>query len=158
MAGDAALIPEIAQKSLDLGLDGLMLESHCNPAAALSDARQQLTPAQLGSLLKDLKPRLRDADNADYRRTLLELRERIDELDGALVETLSRRMEVSREIGRIKKENNVAILQTIRWDEVVEAALSKAESGNLDPGFVSRIFNEIHDASVVEQNKIISEI
>lgn len=158
MAGDVAFIPEIAQKALDLGLDGLMIESHCCPSEALSDSRQQLTPADLCRLLQGLTPRRPDSDSAAYRTALESLRARIDALDSTLVETLSQRMEASREIGRIKKENNVAILQTVRWDEVVEGALAKAEGRRLDLEFITRIFNEIHDASVAEQNKIISEL
>ena len=158
MGGDAAYVGEIAQKAMDLGLDGLMVESHVNPSAALSDAGQQLTPLELGRMLDSLKLRNTDSEDEEYRRRLSLLRERIDELDGSLIDILSERMNVSREIGRAKKAGNVAIIQPDRWDIVMEAIREKSKAAGLDIPFITRIYNEIHDASVAEQNRIISEL
>lgn len=157
MGGDAAFVGEIAQKALDLGLDGLMIETHPNPSEALSDRKQQLTPAQLETVLHTLKIRESDAEDTGYRSALSALRDRIDSLDETLVDILAARMEACREIGRIKKANNVAILQTGRWEEVRSAVASRAADMGLDPDFVMRMMNDIHDASVKEQNIIISK-
>lgn len=157
MGGDAAYVGEIARKAMDLGLDGLMIESHINPSAALSDAGQQLAPLQLEMLLAGLKLRKTDSEDEEYRRRLSLLRERIDELDESILDMLAERMDVSREIGRVKKDGNVAIIQPDRWDEVMASIKEKSTSLGLDMSFVTRIYNEIHEASVAEQNNIITE-
>lgn len=157
MSGCTGYIQEISQHALDLGLDGLMIESHCDPARALSDSVQQLTPAELGELLSSLSVRENDSSDEGYKESLARFRERIDVIDDDLVRLLGERMEISREIGRYKKANNIAIIQTTRWEEVMEAAARAASACNLDEEFLKRIFNAIHEASAAEQNKIISE-
>lgn len=157
MGGDAAFVGEIAQKAMDLGLDGLMIESHLNPSSALSDAGQQITPSRLGMLLDGLKVRNIDSEDKEYRERLTLLRERIDELDESILDLLSERMKVSREIGTVKKSGNVAIIQPDRWDKVIDSIRRKSASVGLDVAFATRIFNEIHEASVAEQNNIISK-
>lgn len=153
IAGDRALVPEIAQKALDLGLDGLMVECHCDPGSALSDAAQQLTPGAFTEMLGSLKYRDRDAENEDYRSELAALRERIDDCDAEIISALSRRMEASRRIGRIKKENNVSILQMARWESILKEAVDSGIREGLDGDFVRAVFNEIHKASVTAQNE-----
>lgn len=157
MAGDRAYLQEISQRAMDLGLDGLMVESHCNPSCALSDARQQLVPEDLKTLLESLAIREKDIDNPDYHRSITELRERIDLLDESLMTILSKRMDISREIGKIKKENNISIIQAARWDFIMEKALGAASGSELDEAFIRNIFNEIHEASIAVQNKILSQ-
>ena len=157
MGGDASYVGEIAQKAMDLGLDGLMIESHINPSSALSDAGQQITPSRLGIMLDGLKVRNTDSEDAGYRERLSLLRERIDDLDDSILDLLSERMKVSREIGAEKKSGNVAIIQPDRWDEVMDSIRKKSASVGLDVDFATRIFNEIHEASVAEQNNIISK-
>lgn len=158
MAGSRDYIYEISQRAMDLGLDGLMVESHCNPTVALSDAGQQLTPAALQELLeKVLIVRDNTTDNAAYNKELSQLRAQIDVLDENLLYTLASRAKISRKIGKIKKENNIAILQTSRWDEILEKVLASADSYGLDREVVSKIFNTIHEASVAEQNKILAD-
>lgn len=157
MSGSTEYIHEISQHALDLGLDGLMVESHCNPSCALSDSRQQLTPDELGKLLSSLVVRENDSADKRYKASLTRFRDRIDIIDDALVRLLGERMEISREIGRYKKANNIAIIQTTRWEEVMEAAARAASVCKLDEEFLERIFNAIHEASAAEQNKIISE-
>lgn len=153
IAGDARYVGEIAQKALDLGLDGLMVECHCDPGSALSDAGQQLTPDEFISLLNSLNVRSSDNDSPDYRTKLSELRSIIDLCDEAIIEALARRMKVSGEIGRIKRENNVSILQPGRWDEVIEAAVLSGKDKGLEESFIRDIFNEIHKASVTTQEQ-----
>lgn len=157
IAGRAEYVREIAQRSLDLGFEGLMIESHCNPAAALSDAEQQLTPSQLGEMLScGLVVRSKDSDSPQWKNNIHELRARIDILDEEILRMLSSRMEVSRQIGRYKKENNVAILQTSRWDEVLASVLEKGRAQGLSESFIKDIFNTIHEESVEAQNRILS--
>ena len=157
MSGKAEYVPEICQKAMNLGLDGLMIESHCNPSCALSDASQQLTPAEVGRLLRSLQTRDSDTQDSLYRGTMEQLRERIDGYDEQILDALAGRMEVSRQIGEIKKSNNVAILQMQRWDEILEGIRAEADARRLDSAFVLKVFNAIHDASVQEQNKVIQE-
>lgn len=157
MSGSTGYIAEISQRALDLGLDGLMIESHCNPSCALSDARQQLTPEELGSLLASLVVRQSSSNDEGYNESLAQLRDRIDVIDDSLVHLLGQRMAISREIGKFKKTNNIAIIQTARWDEVMEAAAKAGAAYSLDRDFLRKIFNAIHEASAAEQNKIISE-
>lgn len=156
MGGDAAFVPALSQRALDLGLDGLMVESHIDPSCALSDAGQQLTPAALGNMLKSLKVRSADTQNADYRASVDMLRDRIDEIDTTIVEALAARMELSRKIGLLKKSNNVSILQASRWGAVLAEVLEQSDSLGLEREFVTKVFNAVHDASIQEQNKILS--
>lgn len=155
LAGDRKYLQEISQRAMDLGLEGLMVESHCNPSCALSDAKQQLAPEDLIQMLRSLVVRDNDSEDADYRNNIGALRARIDVLDETIVRTLSERMKVSREIGEQKRRNNIAIVQASRWDEVLEKVVSDGEAKGLSREFVVNVFNAIHEASVNEQNKIL---
>lgn len=157
MAGCRDYLQELSQKSMNLGFDGLMIESHCDPSCALSDAKQQLTPKQLIGLLEGLTVRDSDTDNQEYRENIDQLRARIDSCDEELLRTLGARMQISRKIGQYKKDNNIAIIQASRWDAIRAAAQKSAEIYGLDSDFVARVFTAIHEASVQEQNKILSE-
>ncbi len=152
LGGSREYVAEVSQRALDLGLDGLMVECHCNPAAALSDAEQQLTPEALADLLGN-RLTVRDADSADssYRETIRELRAGIDVADEELIDILARRMEISRRIGEIKRENNIAILQTGRWETVLADVIAKGRERGLGEDFVRTVFNAIHEASVKAQ-------
>ncbi|MDO5321478.1 MAG: bifunctional 3-deoxy-7-phosphoheptulonate synthase/chorismate mutase type II [Bacteroidia bacterium] len=154
MAGSTEFIAEISQRALDLGMDGLMIESHCRPQCALSDASQQLTPSALAGLVGSLTVREQVAGNDD---ALDGMRARIDAVDDDLVRLLAERMDISREIGNYKKERNIAIIQSARFEELLGAAKKLGATYGLDGDFLVRIFNMIHDASAAEQNKIISE-
>ena len=153
MGGKREYLFELSQRAMDLGLDGLMIESHCDPSCALSDASQQLTPSALIRLLESLV--VRDAVTSDeqFNENLSRLRAQIDVLDENLIFTLASRMKVSRSIGDLKKENSVAIVQPTRWDEVLEKVATSAAGYGIDAEYVKRIFNIIHEASVAEQNK-----
>lgn len=154
IAGDSALVPSVAQQALDMGLDGLMIESHCDPSSALSDAPQQLSPAALGELLSSLK--VRESKSSDPGSEISSLRARIDALDDALVSTLARRIETCREVARVKMDSNLSIIQPGRWDKVLSRVCAMARSSGLDPEFVSGLYNSIHEYSVKEQNLTIS--
>lgn len=152
IAGKREYLQELSQRAMDLGIDGLMVESHCDPSCALSDAAQQLTPAALRTLLESLT--VRDAATADeaFNEALSRLRAQIDVIDENLIYTLASRMKVSKQIGELKKAGNVAIVQAGRWDAVLEKVARSAASYGLDTDFVKRLFNLIHEASVAEQN------
>ena len=158
LGGSRDYIQEISQRSLDLGFEGLMIESHCNPPAALSDAKQQLTPAELKELLYNrITVREKDSDAPEWKVNIDQLRAKIDVIDENIVYTLGSRMAVSRQIGEYKKENNIAIIQTARWDKVFSKVLEKGKDYGLTEKFLSDVFTAIHEASVEVQNEIISK-
>lgn len=160
MGGSVDYIQELSQRALDLGFEGLMVESHCRPCEALSDAKQQLTPDQLREMLlgKDcLVVRDNDTDNASYRENMTQLRAKIDVLDENILSLLSQRMKVSAQIGHFKKENNIAILQTGRWDSILENMKARGAEAGLSPEFVQAFFTAIHDESVAVQNRILED-
>ena len=157
MGGSKDYIQEISQRSLDLGFEGLMVESHCNPTCALSDAKQQLTPEELRDLLYNkITVRDSDSDSPQWKENIDQLRAKIDVLDENLLYTLASRMKVSRQIGQYKKDNNIAILQTSRWDAVLAKVVEKGREYDLSEKFLTAVFNAIHEASVDAQNEVIS--
>ena len=158
MGGSKGFLLEISQRSLDLGFEGLMIESHCNPPAALSDAKQQLTPDELSDLLyKKITVRDADSDSKEWRDNIDQLRAKIDVIDENIIYALGSRMRVSRQIGEYKKNNNIAILQTSRWDAILSKAVEKGKEYGLSEKFLKDVFNAIHEASVEIQNEIISD-
>ena len=157
MAGCKDYIREISQRSLDLGFEGLMIESHCNPSVALSDAKQQLTPSELSDLLyKQIVVKDKDSDAPEWKENIDQLRAKIDIIDENILYALGSRMKVSRQIGEYKKNSNVAILQTSRWDKVLAKVVEKGGEYGLSEKFLKAVFNAIHEASVEVQNEIIS--
>ena len=157
MGGDRKYLLELSQRAMDLGLEGLMVESHCNPSVALSDAKQQLTPPDLITLLESLLIREKDSGDKDYREGIDQLRAQIDIIDENLLYTLGSRMGVSQKIGAYKRSHNVAILQTGRWEQVLAGMKEKARKYGLSEGFVEDVFNAIHEESVRVQNEVLSQ-
>jgi chorismate mutase len=155
MAGDRKYLLELSQRAMDLGLDGLMVESHCDPSCAWSDAKQQLTPRDLQTLLESLVIREKTSDNEAYKEGIDTLRARIDVLDENLLKLLAERMNISNSIGQYKKDHNVAILQATRWEQVLSDMIAKGKALNLSEESVSAIFNAIHDESVRVQNEVL---
>lgn len=157
MGGSKEYIREISQRSLDLGLEGLMIESHCNPSCALSDAKQQLTPSELSDLLyNQIVVREKDSDSQEWKDNIDQLRAKIDIIDENILYALGSRMKISRQIGEYKKANNVAILQTSRWDAVLAKVVEKGAEYGLKREFIEDVFNAIHESSVEVQNEVIS--
>ena len=156
MAGDRKYLAELSQRAMDLGLEGLMIESHCNPAVALSDAKQQLTPPDLLTLLESLQIREKDSVDQDYREGIDQLRAQIDIIDENLLYTFGSRMNVSEKIGEYKRTHNVAILQTGRWDQVLAGMKEKARKYGLSEKFIADVFNAIHEESVRVQNEVLA--
>jgi chorismate mutase len=157
IGGNRKYIFEIAQKALDLAYDGLMIEVHPNPEGALSDSKQQITPAQLHELLSQLQFRNTYSSNDAFVHILEELRCTLDHYDEKIIEILGQRMAVVREIGRYKKENNITIFQKNRWDEILQNAQQKAKEKGLNINFIHFIFNAIHLESINNQNEIMNQ-
>ncbi|MCL1822060.1 MAG: bifunctional 3-deoxy-7-phosphoheptulonate synthase/chorismate mutase type II [Prolixibacteraceae bacterium] len=155
IAGKREYLFEIAQKSFDIGLEGLMLEAHVRPDEALSDKEQQLSPEALGRLLDKLVIRHRSVSNPQFENQLELLRSRIDTLDRELLEILSSRMDITREIGKYKKEHNVTALQINRWTELMENRVALAEKMNINKTFAQILFQLIHEDSVRMQTEIM---
>jgi chorismate mutase len=157
IAGKREYLFEISQKAFDMGLEGLMIESHIDPSCALSDAAQQLTPADLAKLLDRLVIRHESANNPEFENQLDVLRNRIDAIDVELLETLSSRVEIVKQIGRYKKENNVTALQINRWAQLMEDRVNLGKRLQLNDTFVKILFQLIHEDSVRMQTEIMDE-
>ncbi|SHF59521.1 3-deoxy-D-arabinoheptulosonate-7-phosphate synthase [Mariniphaga anaerophila] len=155
IAGKRELLFEIAQKAFDMGMEGLMLESHIDPSCALSDAAQQVTPADLAKLLDRLVIRHQSANNPEFENRLDMLRSRIDAIDSELLELLASRVTIVKEIGKYKKENNVTALQINRWAQLMENRVKTGTKLDLNETFVKILFQLIHEDSVRMQTEIM---
>ncbi|MCH2046384.1 MAG: bifunctional 3-deoxy-7-phosphoheptulonate synthase/chorismate mutase type II [Saprospiraceae bacterium] len=157
ICGNRHMLKNVAQTALDLNFDGIMLESHCNPDEAWSDAKQQVTPAQLGNILAQLIKRQKTTNDPIFKRDLKRLREEIDAVDYQFLDLLRKRMEFVREIGDYKKENNVAILQIERWEEIYRTRMVKAPKMRVDIEFVEGLLQAIHKESIRQQTEILNK-
>lgn len=153
IGGKRELVAPLCQQAMDLGFDGLMIESHCNPDTAWSDAKQQVTPDILDYILSLLVIR----NEKMTTESLNELRKQIDECDNKLIEILSKRMRISREIGMYKKEHNMTILQAERYSEILEKRGAQGALCGIGSNCVKNIFETIHEESVHQQMEIINK-
>ena len=156
ICGNRDMIFETSQKALDLGYDGLIIESHIDPDNAWSDAKQQVTPTRLVEIMKDLKIRKITDHEKAFQQSLQQLRSQIDMLDQSLLDSLGKRMKISDEIGKLKKDNNVAVLQNKRWNEILGRMILEGEDRNLGKEFVIKLFKAIHQESINHQEKILN--
>ncbi len=156
ICGVRDLIPAVSQKALDLGFDGLMIESHINPDVALSDAKQQLTPFNFREMTSQLIKRKPLGDNPQFIDILENLRHSIDDLDHELVNILGKRMGLVRAIGEYKKQNNVAILQAARWNEIVLERLEQAAPMGMSEDFMLTVLQAIHKESIRNQAVVMN--
>jgi chorismate mutase len=152
IGGRRELIAPLCQQAMDLGLDGLIIESHCNPDCAWSDAKQQVTPDVLSFILDKLVIR----DTTQTTESLNALRSQIDEIDNDLIELLSKRMRICREIGQYKKEHNMTVVQTGRYNEILDKRGAQGVLCGMDADFMKDIFQAIHEESVRQQIEIIN--
>lgn len=152
ICGNRTGLADIAQEALNLGYDGAMIETHCNPNEAWSDASQQITPEVLAELIKNLK--LRNLDISGFDEEMGRHRTLISELDSQLIEILAQRMKISEKIGTLKKANNIAIFQPERWKIITEYAVQKAGEIGMSAEFIEKVFKAIHEESVEIQNKV----
>jgi chorismate mutase len=155
ICGRTDTLAQVAQKALDLNMAGLMIESHVNPASALSDAKQQITPAELGSLLTSLSIRDVISVNKAFTDKLEQMRLVIDEVDDQLIRLLSRRMETVAEIGEYKYENNVTVFQLERWSEILRSRMASGIVQGLDKTFIKELCELLHKESIRKQTEIL---
>jgi chorismate mutase len=155
IAGRRDLIFDLSQTALDLNFDGLIVETHYDPDNAWSDAKQQITPETLIQYMKDLKIRKEIGEDEAYQKVLDELRAKIDIADNQLLEILSKRMKISDDIGKAKAKQNVAILQSKRWNEILGRMILEGDENGLSEEFILRIYKAIHQESINHQKKIV---
>lgn len=156
ISGRRDILLDVSQKSVDLDYDGLMIESHIDPDKAWSDAKQQITPDALAKLLDKIQWRVETIDEKTFVVALDRLREQINHIDDELLQLLGQRMKIADSIGEYKKSNGITILQTSRWNEILERALAKGEKLGLSKEFIIKYFDAVHMESINHQNKIMS--
>ena len=155
ITGNREMILEVTQEALDLNYDGMIIETHIDPDNAWSDAAQQVTPTVLKQIFKDLKVRKVSGDS-DFENKMSKLRANNDVLDQNLLDLIGKRMAVASEIGQVKKDNNVAVLQNNRWNEIQEKMVAAGATKGLSEEFVIKLFKGIHQESIEHQEKIIN--
>lgn len=153
MGGKRELIAPLSQQALDLGFDGLMIESHCDPDKAWSDAKQQITPEVADFIVGMLVAR----ESTYTTEGIQQLRHQIDDLDNALMDLLAKRMRVCREIGQYKKEHNMTVLQTTRYNEILDKRGAQGALCGMGADFVKQVFEHIHEESVRQQIEIVNK-
>ena len=155
ICGRRDILLDVAQKAVDLDFDGVMIESHIDPDNAWSDAKQQITPEVLGQMINSIIWRKEDINSEEYHAALEKLRQQINHLDDELMQILSQRMKIAEKIGEYKKNNNITILQTNRWNEILERAFTQGAKVGLSKEFITRYFDAVHMESINHQNKIM---
>lgn len=157
ICGRRDILQSTAQKAIDLEFDGLMIESHIDPDNAWSDAKQQITPEVLAEMLDSIIWRKEDVPSPSFHAALDKLREQINHIDDELMQLIGQRMNIAEKIGEYKKNNNVTILQTSRWNEILEKATKKGAKIGLSDEFVVKYMDAIHMESINRQNKIMND-
>lgn len=157
ICGRRDLLAEVAQEAFDLNYDGLMTEVHPRPDEAWSDAAQQVTPQQYGQLIEGLVRRRPTTDDIEYQEHIDHLRRQIDDIDDDVLNLLARRMQMAEKIGEYKKRNNIAILQTSRWSEILERAVAKGRLKGLSEDFVTTLLRAVHQESIDRQEQVMNE-
>jgi chorismate mutase len=155
ICGRRDILLEVSQRAIDLDFDGLMIESHIDPDNAWSDAKQQITPERLKEMLESIIWRKEDVNSDEYHAALEKLRQQINHLDDELLQLLSQRMKIADRIGQYKKDNNITILQTNRWNEILERASAKGEKIGLSKEFIVKYFDAVHMESINHQKKVL---
>jgi len=157
ISGNRELIAKVAQKAMDLEMDGLMIESHINPNEAKSDVQQQLTPNQLSVIFSELQIRKSDIDNKEFANNLDKLRAMIDEVDDAIINQFATRMELVEKIGKYKLDNDVIILQLERWEQILKTRTELADKAGLSADFIKKMLDIIHQESIRIQTKVMNK-
>ncbi|MDL1913399.1 MAG: 3-deoxy-7-phosphoheptulonate synthase [Bergeyella sp.] len=153
ICGNRMGLSEIAQEALNVGYQGAMIETHCSPEEAWSDAAQQVTPEELADIISNLK--VRNTEISGYEEDMEKYRTSISDIDFQLIQLLSERMEISEKIGGIKKTNNIAIFQPDRWKVITDYARAKALETGMSESFIEKVFKAIHEESIEVQNGIM---
>ncbi|HVZ95827.1 MAG TPA: chorismate mutase [Chitinophagaceae bacterium] len=157
ICGNRTMLQSTAQKSIDLDFNGLMIETHIDPDNAWSDAKQQITPERLSDMLDHLIWRSETTDEKEFQTALAKLREQINHIDDELMMLLGQRMKVADKIGKYKKDNNITILQTNRWNDILAKAFVRGEKLGLSKEFITKYLDAVHMESISHQNKIMNE-
>ncbi len=157
ICGRRDLLQQVAQKALDLGMEGLMIESHIDPDKAWSDAAQQITPDILSELINNLHVRVASTDDVHFTNELQSLRSRIDKVDEEIIHLIKDRMNITEELGHYKKEHNITILQVERWKEIIETRTMLAEKLGLSSEFIERYLELLHKESIQTQTRVMNE-
>jgi chorismate mutase len=156
ICGRRDILQEVAQEAIDLDYDGLMIESHIDPDNAWSDAKQQITPEVLAAMLESIIWRKEEVGNEEAHAVLERMRQQINQLDDELMQLLGQRMKIADQIGQYKKEHNLTILQTRRWNEILERAVRKGNKFGLSEEFITRYLDAVHMESINHQNKVFN--
>ena len=156
ICGRRDILLDVAQTAIDLDFDGLIIESHVDPDKAWSDAKQQITPEKLGEMLNSIRWRKEDVASEEYHAALEKLRQQINHLDDELMQIIGERMKISEKIGQYKKENDITILQTNRWNSILERAFKKGDKLGLSKEFITNYFDAVHMESINHQNKVMN--
>jgi chorismate mutase len=156
ICGRRDILVDVAQKAIDLDFDGLMIESHIDPDNAWSDAKQQVTPERVLEILNGIIWRHETATEREFITALEKLREQINHIDDELLHLLGQRMKIADKIGEYKKNNNVTILQTNRWNQILERAFAMGDRMGLSREFITKYFDAVHMESINHQNKIMN--
>lgn len=155
IVGNRALIQEVTQKAMDLGVDGLMIEVHQDPDHALSDAQQQITPRQLDEMLSQIKLKTVGSDDRVFLNQLDELRSQIDKIDEDIIQAIASRLHLTEEIGVYKRDNDVMVLQIERWNDILRTRGAVGEKLGLSSEFIHKLFQIIHSESIKIQTKVV---
>lgn len=156
ICGRRDILLDVAQKAIDLDFDGLMIESHIDPDNAWSDAKQQVTPETLSGMLDTIIWRKEDVPSEVFHAALEKLREQINHIDDELMQLLGQRMNIADKIGEYKRDNNVTILQTNRWNQILDRAFQKGDALGLSREFVTKYLDAVHMESIAHQNRIMN--
>ena len=156
ICGNRELIPYIAQKALDLDMQGLMIESHLDPSIAWTDAKQQVTPAALAEMVSKFTLRQPESKNEEFTDKLADLRKEIDKIDDLVLQKLAERMSITQKIGEFKRDNKVTILQVNRWDEIMQKRTDFAKALKLDVNFTEKFLELVHGESIRRQTEIMN--
>jgi chorismate mutase len=157
ICGNRHMLQEITQNAIDLDYDGVIIESHINPDQAWSDASQQITPARLKELLDDIVWRTESITSEEVHEQLEKLRRQIDRLDDEILQLLHHRMKISEQIGSYKKEHDITILQTERWNQILARVCRNGEKAGLSKEFITQYFDAIHMESIKHQDAVMNE-
>jgi len=156
ICGTRELIPYVAQKAVDLDMQGFIIESHIDPSVAWTDAKQQVTPASLTEIINNLSLRKAESNDPAFEDKLAELRKEIDAIDVQIIKQVADRMKISEKIGEYKRDNKVTILQVNRWEEIIEKRSKLAKALNLEEDFTVKLLELIHGESIRKQNLIMN--
>jgi chorismate mutase len=157
ICGNRELLGYVAQKALDLDMQGLMIESHIDPSVAWTDAKQQVTPSALVEIIERLTLRKPEVEGSKLKDILADLRTHIDKIDDFVFQKMAERMQVVEKIGNYKKENGITILQVNRWDEILNKRIAYAKALNLSPEFAEKLLELIHSESIRKQTEIMNK-